>query len=69
MEKQVVYFFKGIPNLYSDVKGNFFYEGKPARKVYNNGSLSILCGKSKRGIIKLRTLAYKSFIIIDDLPF
>ncbi len=32
MEKQVVYFFKGIPNLYSDVKGNFFYEGKPARK-------------------------------------
>ncbi len=32
MENQVVYFFKGIPNLYSDVKGNFFYEGKPARK-------------------------------------
>ncbi len=69
MEKQVVCFFKGIPNLYSDVKGKFFYEGKPARKVYNNGSLSILCRKSKRGVIKLRTLAYKSFIVIDDLPF
>ena len=48
----MVYFFKGIPNLYSDVKGNFFYEGKPARKVYNNGSLSILCGKTKHGLKK-----------------
>jgi hypothetical protein len=69
MPMQEVYLFKGIPNLYSDVKGNFFYQNKPAPLVYNNGSISVLCGKSKRGIIKLRTLAYKSFIEIDNLPF
>lgn len=71
MKQQVVYLFKGIPNLYADLDGNFFYYGKPARKVYNNGSISVKCGTTKRGLIKLRTLAYKSTILVEDvnLPF
>jgi hypothetical protein len=69
MEIEAIYKFKGIEGLHADSKGNFFYNGKPARKVYNNGSISVLIGKSKRGIIKLRTLAYKSTVIKEELPF
>ena len=69
MAIEKVYKFKGIPDLYSDMNGDFFYKGVPARKVYNNGSISVLCGKSKRGIIKLRKLAYLSSTEIKDLPF
>ena len=61
--------FKGIEDLYADMDGNFFYKGVPATKVYNNGTISVLCGKSKRGLIKLRRLAYKSSLEVIDLPF
>ena len=44
-------------------------DGKPDRKVYNNGSIAIICGRTKRSIISLRKLAYKSLITIDDMPF
>ncbi len=67
--KEEVYMFKGIDDLYANRKGEFFYKGVPARKVYNNGSISVLCGKTKRGIIKLRTLAYKTTIEETELPF
>lgn len=69
MEIEIIYKFKGMPGLHADTNGNFFYKGKPARKVYNNGSISVMAGKSKRGIIKLRKLAYKSSIIKGPLPF
>jgi len=70
MKIQAIYKFKGVDHLYADTKGNFFFKNKPARKVYNNGSISVMCGKTKRGIIKLRTLAYKTTLIVNDtLPF
>jgi hypothetical protein len=67
--KEEVYLFRGIPELYANMKGEFFYKGAPARIVYNNGTRSVLCGKTKRGLIKLRTLAYKSAIEVAELPF
>ncbi len=69
MATEEVYRFKGIEDLYADKEGNFFYKDKPARKVYNNGTISVLCGKSKKGLIKLRKLAYKSSVEALDLPF
>ena len=64
-----VYKFRGIEDLYADAKGNFFWQGRPARKVYNNGSIAIMCGRSKRGIISLRKRAYKASVTVDELPF
>lgn len=70
LPNQIVCFkFKGIPELYANEKGEFFYKGKLARKIYNNGSIAVLCGRTKRGIIKLRKLAYKTTAEIDNLPF
>ena len=69
MATQIVYLFKDIPDLYADLNGNFFYKGKPTKKVYNNGSIAVLCGNTKRGIITLRKLAFKSTITIADCPF
>lgn len=69
MATEHVHMFKGIPDLYADKEGNFFYKDAPARKVYNNGTISVLCGRSKKGLIKLRKLAYKSAIEVSDLPF
>jgi hypothetical protein len=69
VKKQEIYRFKGIEDLYADMDGNFFYKGKPAKKMYNNGTVAIKCGTTKRGLIKLRTLAYKSSMEIEDLPF
>ena len=64
-----IFRFKGIDGLYCDMDGNFFYNDRPTRKVYNNGSLSVMVGKSKRGIISLRKIAYKELIIEDVCPF
>jgi len=69
MEKQKVYRFKGIHDLYADESGNFFFKNYPVKKIYNNGSAAIRIGKTKRGIKKLRTLAYVSFIAPQELPF
>ncbi len=66
---ETVYKFKGVENLYCDLKGDFFYNEKPIRKIYNNGSVSVLVGNSKRGLIKLRKLAYKTQIEIIKCPF
>ena len=64
-----IFRFNGFENLYCDTKGNFFLNDKPIKKVYNNGSLSIIINGSKRGLIKLRKLAYKDKLGIDILPF
>jgi len=71
MKKVIIYKFKGIDDLYADEKGNFYFKNKPARKVYNKGSIAVLCGRSKRGLIKLRKLAYKTVADLqeDDCPF
>jgi hypothetical protein len=66
---EVVYKFKGVDKLHCDLKGNFFFDSKPIKKIYNNGSLSVLVGKSKKGIIKLRKIAYKDKIEINTCPF
>ncbi len=67
--KIAAYKFKGINDLYCDMSGTFFFKGEKAPKVFNNGSISVLCGKSKRGIIKLRKLSYLSEIEIIECPF
>ncbi|HNR21064.1 MAG TPA: hypothetical protein PKN75_14975 [Bacteroidia bacterium] len=70
MALKTIYRFKGVNGLWADEFGNFYFNNKPAHKVYNNGSLAVLCGRSKRGIIKLRKLAYKLQQEVDDsLPF
>lgn len=69
MPKEKVYKFKGIEGLYSDLKGNFFFNGRPVQQVYNNGSLAVRVGKTKYGVKKLRTLAYVSYIETQGLPF
>jgi hypothetical protein len=69
MPIQKVYLFRGVPDLYADMDGNFFYKDRPARKVYNSGSMAVLCGRSKRGIIKLRKLAYLGEVEVQNLPF
>ncbi len=70
LPNQIICFkFKGIPELYANKNGEFFYKGKPAKKIYNNGSIAILCGRTKRGIIKLRKLAYKGTVEVEELPF
>lgn len=69
LDFETVYKFKGIESLHCDLKGNFFYNEKPIKKVYNNGSVAVLVGKSKFGLIKLRKLAYKSKIEINECPF
>lgn len=61
--------FNGISDLYCDYSGQFFYKDKPTKIVYNNGSRSVLLGKSKKGLIKLRKLAYKSKIEETATPF
>ena len=71
MKKVIIYKFKGIDDLYADMKGDFYFKNQPARKVYNKGSIAVLCGRSKRGLIKLRKLAYKTFANVaeDGCPF
>ena len=69
MAKDKVFMFKGIPDLYADTKGNFFFNGSPVPKVYNNGSMAVRVGKTKYGIKKLRTLAYSSIITLPECPF
>lgn len=64
-----IFRFKGIPDLYCDLDGNFVYNNKPARIVYNNGSRSVLLGKSKKGLITLRKIAYKCEMEIKLCPF
>ena len=69
LDSEVVYKFKGLPDLHCDLTGCFFYKNKPIKKVYNNGSIAVLVGKSKRGVISLRKIAYKSKIEVDICPF
>ena len=69
MPVEVIYKFRGIDDLYADKDGNFFFKDRPARKVYNNGSEAVLCGRSKRGVKKLRTLAYKATREVREWPF
>lgn len=64
-----IFRFQGIDNLYCDMRGKFFFNDKPARIVYNNGTNSVMVGKSKKGIISLRKLAYKSTMQFEKLPF
>ncbi len=64
-----IFRFHGFENLYCDLKGNFFLNDKPIKKIYNNGSISIIINGSKKGLIKLRKYAYKDKLEIDSCPF
>jgi len=64
-----VFRFKGIDDLYCDLDGKFFYKDKPARKVYNNGSISILINGSKKGVLSLRKVAYRDKVKEIVCPF
>lgn len=61
--------FKGYPGLVWH-SGVWWLNDREVRPVYNNGSKSILYGGSKKSIRKLRGLAVKTVIEIDNgLPF
>ena len=66
---ETIYTFPSMPGLIAFSDGTFEYNGRPTRKVYNNGSISVLCGKSKRGIIALRKEAVKKSRKIVIVPF
>ncbi len=69
MTVEKIYKFRGIDFLHADERGNFFFHNKPVPKVYNNGSLAVRVGKTKLGLIKLRTLAYSTSQAIYECPF
>ena len=69
MPQQKIYRFKGIEDLHADENGNFFFRNKRAKKIVNNGSLAVLAGRTKYGIKKLRTLAYKTSVQVEECPF
>lgn len=65
------YFFTDVPELYWH-SGKFWFNEKEVKKVYNNGSLSLLLyGTTKKSVAKLRRTAKKCNIIIyrQKLPF
>lgn len=64
-----IFRFRGIDKLYCDMNGKFFFNDRPARIVYNNGSRSVLIGKTKKGLISLRKLAYKEKLTAGNCPF
>lgn len=45
------------------------FNEKPTRKIYNNGSIAVLAGPTKLGLIKLRKIAYKTQIETIKCPF
>jgi hypothetical protein len=69
LEYEVIYTFPSVPGLVALLDGSFEYNNRPVRKIYNNGSLSVLCGQKKKGIIKLRKEAVKSTREIINIPF
>lgn len=65
------YYFKNVPNLVWHSE-KFWMNDKEVKKVYNNGSLSLLLyGTSKKSIKKLRKQAIKCTITIycEPSPF
>jgi len=63
------YAFKGYDNLYF-YDNTFWLNDKPCKKVYNSGTTQIRQGnKHIAGINKLRKLAYKTKIEINECPF
>ena len=69
MTKIIRYTFAGYPNLTADEKGQFYFRNKPVRKVYNNGSIAVLVGTTKIGLITLRKVATKTITEELHLPF
>ena len=62
------YIFTGYPGLVFH-SGKWWVDEKETKPVYNNGSLSILYGCSKKSIAQLRKIAVKCVIDITPLPF
>lgn len=61
------YEFDGIPNLYSDNFGNFWYNGKMIEKHHRPYQIYLLIDGKQIGIPALRKLARKTFV--DFMPF
>jgi len=66
---QIVFQFKGIENLYSDLKGNFYFEERLIRKYWRKGQVFIIVNKKQIGMNTLRKLAYETKINKIILPF
>jgi len=65
-----IYRFKGIDLFYSDMQGNFYLlNGIPIKKQYHNGRNCIRIKQKRYGLKTLRKLAYKSYIVEENLPF
>ncbi len=64
------YGFRGYEGLFWH-SGKFWFNDLELKKVYNNGSLSLLIYGSKKSIRQLRKVAYPCEIIIykEPLPF
>lgn len=69
LDHETIYTFPSIPGLIATVNGNFEYNGMLTKTVYNNGSIAVICGRSKRGIIALRKEAVKAIRKINTIPF
>lgn len=61
------YSFEGIPDLYADNYGNFWYKGERIDKQYRERQTFIYINGKRYGIATLRTLARKTFV--DFMPF
>lgn len=61
------YEFEGIPELYADHYGNFWYKGKMIEKKYRDRQVFLNLDGVRYGIVTLRKLAKKTNI--DFMPF
>jgi hypothetical protein len=62
-------FVFGIEGLEANEKGEFTLNGKLFRRVYNNGTIQIRCGKFSKSLKHLRKLAVKKQVEDIKLPF
>lgn len=61
------YGFRGYEGLFWH-SGKFWFDGRELKKVYNNGSISILIYGSKKSIRQLRKVAFPCEIVIYNEP-
>jgi hypothetical protein len=66
-----IYAFKGYPQFYADLRGNFFATDteRPIPKQVNNGALCIRYRSKRYGVATLRKCAYLSEKIDEQIPF
>jgi len=69
MKTKTIFVFNGYENLHAEADGTFWLNDLPCRKVYNSGTIQIRRGKFSVGLNKLRKLAIKKEVEINQCPF